>query len=75
VVGEDLAAPRRQGVAERADLIYLVGGAADDGLVEQCRGVGRRVGEVHVAHRLLGQPGTEQFIVGVADAQSEQHPV
>ncbi len=54
---------------------HVVGGAADDGLVEQRRCVGWRVGEVHVAHRFLGQPGAEQFVVGVTDAQAEQHPL
>ena len=54
---------------------HVVGGAADDGLVEQCSGVGRCVDEIDVAHRFLGQPGTEQFVVSVADAQPEQHPV
>ena len=53
----------------------LVGGAADDGLVEQRRRVGGCVGEVHVADGFLGQPGAEQFVVGVADTQAEQHPV
>ena len=46
-----------------------------DGLVdEQCR-VGSVVGEVDVAHGLLGQPGAEELVARVPDAQTEQHPV
>ena len=33
------------------------------------------VGEVDVAHGFLGQPGAEHLVVGVTDAQAEQHPV
>ena len=74
VVGEDLGPPRSQGLAQRADLGHVVGQAADDGLVQQQRGVGRGVGQVHVAHRFFGQPGAEELVVRVTDAQAEQHP-
>lgn len=51
VMGEDLGAPRRERLAKRTNLGDLVGGAADGRLVEQRRGVGRSVSEIHVAHR------------------------
>ena len=33
------------------------------------------VGEIDVADRLLGEPRTEQLVVGVAEAQAEQEPL
>jgi hypothetical protein len=53
VVGEDLGAPRLERVAEGADLLHVVGGAAGDGLVEQRRRRCRIVGEVDVPNRFL----------------------
>ena len=73
MVGEDLGPPRPEGVAEQRTSASSL--AADDHLVEQRRRVGRSVGELDVAHGLLGQPGAEQLVVGVADTQAEQHPI
>jgi len=53
VVGEDLGAPRPEGLGKRADLADLVCGAAGDGLIEQRRSGGGIVGEVEVADGLL----------------------
>ena len=75
VVGQDLVAPGPQRVAETDDLGHVVGEAAGDRLVEQGAGVSRCAGEVDVAHRLLGQPGAQQLVVGIADAQAEQDPL
>jgi hypothetical protein len=50
VVGEDLRAPRGEGLAERANLGYLIGGAAEDRLAQQCRFLGRVLGEVDVSN-------------------------
>lgn len=49
VAGEDLRAPRCEGVAERADLLDVVGEAAGDGLVDQQLGLGTVRGQVDVA--------------------------
>jgi hypothetical protein len=68
VAGEDLGAPRGEGLGEGADGGHAVVGAAADRLVEQGRGV-------DVTDRFLGQPGAEQFVVRVADAQAQEHPV
>ncbi|MBY0396677.1 MAG: hypothetical protein K2X91_09455 [Thermoleophilia bacterium] len=38
-------------------------------------GVIEPAGEVDVPHRLLGQPGPEHLVVGVAEADAEEHPV
>ena len=70
-----LGPPRRQRVSQRADLVHLVAAAAGDRLVDQDGGFVRVVGQVDVAHRLLSQPGAQHLVVGVADAQTEQHPV
>lgn len=68
VVGEDLAAPPGEGLAERADLGDLVGETPGDRLVQQQRcGVGI-VGEVHVPDGLFRQPRAEDFVVGVGEA-------
>jgi hypothetical protein len=75
VVGEDLGAPRGERVAERPHLGHLVDRAARDRLVEQGRRIRWTVSKVDVAHGLLGQPGAEQLVVRVTDAQAEQHPV
>jgi hypothetical protein len=75
VVGEDLGAPAGERAPERADLRNLVGPTALDGLVEQERGVDRLLGEVDIAHRLLGDPGAEHLLVGVAHLEAEQHPL
>ena len=72
MVVQDLGAPALERVAERADLIDLVALASDDGLVEEHSGNFRILGQVDVAHRLLGQPGPEQLVVGIAVAQPEQ---
>jgi len=55
MMSEDLGALGGERPAERSDLGHVVGGAAGHGLVEQ----GRRVGEVDVADRFLGQPGAD----------------
>ena len=73
VVVQDLGAPTLKGGAERTDLFDLVALAPDNGLVEKHSGNLRILGQVDVAHRLLGQPGTEELVVGIAVAQSEQH--
>jgi hypothetical protein len=72
---QDLPPPALQGVAEGDDLLDVVGPAADDGLVEKDGGLLRVVGEIDVTDRLLGQPGTEQLVVRVTEAQSEQQAV
>jgi len=59
MVVQDLGAPALERVAERADLIDLVALASDDGLVEEHSGNLRILGQVDVAHRLLGQPRSE----------------
>jgi hypothetical protein len=53
VVGEDLGAPRGEGLAERADLGDLVGGTAGDGLVEEGGCLGGVVGEVDATDGLF----------------------
>ena len=53
VVGEDLGAPRSEGLAERADLGDVVAGAPGDRLVEQRGGVGWGLGEVDVTNGFL----------------------
>ncbi len=75
MVVQDLAAPALECLSERADLFDLVALAPDDGLVEEHAGNLGVLGQVDVAHRLLGQPGAEQLVVGIAVAQPEQHAV
>jgi hypothetical protein len=64
-----------EGGAERTDLFDRVALAPDDGLVQEYTGNLRILGQVDVANRLLGQPGTEEFVVGVTVAQPQQHAV
>src|SRR5688572_24134457 len=75
VVGDDLAPPRRQGLSQRVDLLDVVSRAAGDGLVDKHSGLAGIIGQIQVSNRLLGQPGTEYLVVGIADAKPEQHPV
>ena len=75
VMVQDLLAPALQGVTEGDDLLDVVRSATDDGLVEEDGGLLRVVGEIDVTDRLLGQPGTEQLVVRVTEAQSEQQAV
>src|SRR5271167_27565 len=75
VVVQDLLPPPMQGVAEGADLLDVVGPATGDGLVEQHGGVFWIVGEIDVTDRLLGQPRTEQLVVGITQPQPEQQAV
>ena len=66
---------RLERVAERTDLFDLVALAAGDGLVEKRARPRRPLGEVDVTHRLFGQPGPEQLVVGIAATQPEQHAI
>ena len=72
VVVQDLGAPALETVAERADLRHLVAVPSDDGLVEEHSGNLWILGQVDVAHRPLGQPGTEEFVVGIGVAATTQ---
>ncbi len=73
VVVQDLGAPTLEGGAERTDLFDLLALAPDDGLVEEHTGNLRILGQADIAHRLLSEPGTEEFVVGVSVAQPQQH--
>ena len=70
VVVQDLPAPAFERLAERSDLFDLVSQAADDGLVEKDPSFSHVVGEVDVAHRLLGQPRAQGLVMGIAHPQS-----
>ncbi len=73
MVVQDLALPALESVVEGADLLDLVALAADDRLAQERAGLAGPLGQVDVAHRLLGQPGPEELVVGVAPTQPEQH--
>jgi hypothetical protein len=66
VVVEDLGPPAGEGAPESADLRHRVGGAAGDRLVEQERRVLGVLAQVDLAYRLLGQPGAEHLVLGIA---------
>jgi len=74
VVSEYLRPPAPERVPERPDLRHVVGEAAGDCLVEEHGGDERIVGEIDVTHGLFRQPGTENVVVGITEAQPEQHP-
>ena len=69
MVSEDLGAPVLQGVAERDDLVDLIGKATCDHLVQQHGGLVRIIGEIDVAQVLLGEPRSEDFVVGIAETK------
>lgn len=75
VMVQDLFSPSLQGVTEGADLIDVIGPTTGDGLLEQHGGFLRIIGEIDVTDRLFGQPGTEELVVRITDAQSEQQTV
>ena len=73
MVVQDLALPALKGVAQGADLLDLVALAPDDRLAQESAGLADTLGQVDIAHRLLGQPGAEELVVGITAAQPEQH--
>jgi hypothetical protein len=75
MVSEDLGAPALQGVAERDDLVDLVSEATCDHSVQQHCGLVRIIGEIDVAQVLLGEPRSEDLVVGIAETKPKGHAV
>jgi hypothetical protein len=72
VVVEDLRAPSLEGATESTEFGDGILLAADDRLVEEGGRLLHVLGQIHITHRLLGQPGTEHLRGGVADAEADR---
>ena len=72
VVVQDLRPPTVERPTQRSDLGYRIFAAAGDRLVEKRRRVLHVIGQVEVSNRLLGQPGTNHLVIGIAETQAQQ---